>query len=251
MNKAIRLITTVAASASLCVGAFASEQPTREVFSVQGQFASDGSKTITSEKTISSERLQSKTGDQREPITKSRLAISEAINEDFWFYDTSAVIAYDYDGDGYFTRVELSFDADTYYNEASVFAVLYLSRAGGDWVEYSATDVFKLYGSTPDDRYFVDTDLVSGYVPGSYDILVELYDDYDGALVASVGPEQELDLYDIPLESQNYDSPIETVIVVNDHHGGGGSTTPWMLAVLLLVAVARKLNARNRLRVTN
>jgi len=157
-------------------------------------------------------------------------------NEDFWIYSVDVELFLDRDGDGYYTGIDLQFDADTYYDAADVYAVLYLSYEYGPWNEYAETETFAIYGASAGDEYVVETDLVEGYPAGSYDILIELYDTYDDALVATLGPEDSSQLSILPLEDIGRDAPAGTTqIVVNS---GGGGSFGWTLMLGLLVASA-------------
>jgi hypothetical protein len=174
--------------------------------------------------------------------SKSTTTLSQAPNTDFWFYSADVDLYLDRDADGYFYSIDLWFDADTYYDVADVYAVAYLSYEGGPWNEYAATDDFTLYGATSSDDYVIETDLVSGYPTGSYDLLVELFDAYDGTFLASIGPDDTSDLGFLPLEDSEKDVPVVIVrqVVVRD---GGGSTGLLMLMMLAAVAfVMPRLN---------
>ncbi len=82
----------------------------------------------------------------------------------------------------------------------------------------------------------METDLVEGYPAGNYDILIELYDTYDNALVATLGPEDSSQLSILPLEDEGRDAPAGTTqIVVNS---GGGGSFGWLLILGLLGASA-------------
>ncbi len=170
---------------------------------------------------------------------KSTSPSTQSANNDFWFYDADVVLFNDLDRDGYYHGIDLLFDADTYFTIAEVYAVVYLSYEGGPWNEYAATEDFTIFGSSSDDDYVLVTELLEGYPAGSYDILIELYDAYDDAFLAWIGPEDTSELAFLPLEDANRDSAvIPEVIVVN--RGGGGSLG-WMLILGLgLTAVARR-----------
>ena len=166
------------------------------------------------------------------------------MNQDFWIFDASTRLAFDDDGDGFFTRLELDFDADTVFAEAEVYAVIFLSLEGGPWTELTATDNFLNFGASSNDAYFVDADLVSGFPSGSYDVLIELYDTFDNALVAELGPEDSLALFDLPMEDQQVDIlPGGTLIAVRQ--GGGGA---FGLAGLMALALATAAAQRRRRR---
>jgi len=162
-------------------------------------------------------------------------------NTDFWIYLADVELFVDRDGDGYYTGIDLLFDADTYYDVADVYAVVYLSYEYGPWNEYAETETFTIFGASAGDEYVVETDLVEGYPTGSYDILIELYDAYDNALVASLGPEDTSELAILPLEDIGRDAPsVTTQVVVNS---GGGGALGWFM-ILGLVG-ARLLGRRH------
>jgi hypothetical protein len=148
-------------------------------------------------------------------------------NTDFWIHSADVELFLDQDRDGYFTGIDLLFDADTYYDVADVYAVLYLSYEYGPWNEYAETETFTIFGAAAGDEYVVETDLVEGYPTGNYDILIELYDAYDNTFVASLGPEDTSLLAILPLEDIGRDAPAGTTqIVVNP---GGGGSLDWFL----------------------
>jgi len=124
----------------------------------------------------------------------------------------------------------LWFDADTHYAVADVYAVIYLSYEYGPWNEYAETDDFTLFGASSADDYIVETELVSGYPTGHYDVLIELFDAYDNTFLASIGPEDTSELSLLPLEDSTRDalSTGTTQVVVNS---GGGGSIGWLLLV--------------------
>jgi hypothetical protein len=173
-----------------------------------------------------------KTSDRREGAA----AQSTTPNTDFWFYSVDVELFADEDLDGYFYGIDILFDADTIYEEAEVYAVLYLSREGGPWYEYAATDPFPLRGATGDDDFVVVSELLTGYPSGSYDILIELYDTWDDSFVADIGPESSPELVYLPLEDQERDLPPEPPVVVDD--GGGAADALSLLIVVLLLGIS-------------
>lgn len=154
---------------------------------------------------------------------------------DFWFYEADVILFSDDDNDGYFYGLDVLFDVDTIYSSADVYAVLYLSHEGGPWNEYAATEDFTIFGSSGSDEYVIVTELMTGYPTGSYDLLIELFDAWDGTFLASYGPADTSELSYLPLEDFNRDAPVQEVIVVSE--GGGGSIDGWMLGMLLLLLI--------------
>ena len=181
--------------------------------------------------------LQSKTGVRRSNSTASG---------DFWFYSADVLLFNDHDADGHFHGVDLLFDADTYYELADVYAVVYLSYEGGPWNEFVVTESFPIFGATSDDEYVLVSELMSGYPTGDYDLLIELFDSYDGAFLASYGPEETSELSFLPLEDSNREAPhFDDPVVIN--HGGGGAISWWMISLMLLLLLGTSLrNDRTR-----
>ena len=156
----------------------------------------------------------------------------------FWIFDTYTTLHDDRDYDNYFSTLSITLDADTVYSEAPVYAVVYL----GDESEYNSvhvSSVFTIYGDDSSDSLTIDIDLVSGFHPYDYDVLIELYDATNDELVAFSDALDDADLSLLSLESNDYDTPQaeQTVVVVEEH---GGSSTAWSLAMLALFAGVRR-----------
>lgn len=161
---------------------------------------------------------------------------SRTPNVEFWIYDASLDLYSDQDHDGYYSAIDLTLDADTVYSEADVYAVLYLSYEQGPWNEYASTADFTIFGASGDDAYFVDTELASGYFTGQYDILIELFDAFDGTFLADFGPENSSQLANLPIEDAGRDTPQSTTTTIIIDEGGGGSFG--LLGLLALFGVA-------------
>ena len=198
---------------------------------------------ISRDEVPAGEDAAAKTG-RRSDRRDGGAAPSATPNTEFWFYTVDVELFADEDLDGYFYGIDVLFDADTIYEDAEVYAVLYLSREGGPWYEYAATDPFPLHGATGDDDFVVVSELLTGYPSGSYDILIELYDTWDDSFVADIGPESSPELTYLPLEDQERDQPTEPPVVVDD---GGGAADPVLLflAGALLAAAAVRRRRRN------
>lgn len=160
--------------------------------------------------------------------------VMESATHDFWIFFTDVILFGDDDRDGFHYGIDLLFDADTIYEAADVYAVLYLSLEGGPWNEYAVTDDFTIFGATSEDEFVVVTELDSGFPRGSYDILIELYDAFDGTFLTSLGPADTSELALLPLEDFQRDDPRDH----HHHHGGGAAGLP-LLALLSLFALSR------------
>jgi hypothetical protein len=175
-------------------------------------------------------------------LSKGRAAAPESstIVGDHWIYAADAALYDDFDADGYYRFISVRVDADTFFSRSFVYAVIYVS-ADGEWFEhFYSTQDFEINGATSDDEYFVEVELVSGYPPGRYDVLVELYDADLGLYMDEFGPAQSPALELLPLEDASFDEPAPPVVVVEEH-GGGGAMSIWMLLALLGLALGARL----------
>ena len=153
-----------------------------------------------------------------EPLDKSKKSTSEkktqraltpqlsAAHHDYSFYDASVTLYDDIDGDGFYSRFQVEFDADTLFDWAEVYAKLYVSQDGGPWELYYTTEVFDIHGQNNDDDYRVMTTLNIDFPSDSYDILVDLYEYGHAGIVATMGPEEDVDLFDLPLEDRTQEN---------------------------------------------
>jgi MYXO-CTERM domain-containing protein len=162
---------------------------------------------------------------------------------DTWVYEATTDVFSDRDGDGYYRFLRVRFDADTIYNYSYVYAEIYLSADGTAWEHLYSTQDFAVWGSDPDDDYEVETELVSGYSTGQYDVLIELYDADTGELVDEFGPNESPDFSLVPLEDSGRDGAI--VAPPDSHSDGGGGAVSWLGLAGLLGALTLR---RRRLR---
>jgi len=234
-----RIFIAIAATFAACLAAAdapADETPRLSVTTQNTKSARDsGLPGKTSENAF--EELQTSgdrhTGKRSNMVSKAGAQRSAAVSNDFWFYSADVVLFNDHDQDGHFHGIDLLFDADTYYADVDVYAVTYLSLDGGPWNEYFATDNFTLFGTSADDEFNIVSELVSGYPTGSYDLLIELFDAYDDAFLASFGPVDTSELAFLPLEDSNRDVPVDTTVVVVED---GGGSLGWLTLLVLLAA---------------
>ena len=153
---------------------------------------------------------------------------------DFWFYDAWITLFSDRDYDGYFSGFSLEFDADTAYYQAPVYAIVYLGK--NDYYEpFHVTSVFTLYGESSDDSVLLESDLVTGYPTGDYDILIELIDAATEQHVATIDAYTDADLSYQSLESADFDQPYTSEVVVEYHAGSWGIFGLLALAGLVVI----------------
>jgi hypothetical protein len=151
----------------------------------------------------------------------------------------------DRDRDGYFHYLRVTFDVDTIFPVSYVYALVWISADGNSWERVYTTADFAVYAASPDDDYEVETDLVSGYSTGLYDVLIELYDAQTDTLLDEYGPNESPEFSLLPLEDSYRDGdappPDGAPVVVDD---GGGGASSWLMLPFLLAALGA--NARRR-----
>jgi len=111
-----------------------------------------------------------------------------------------------------------------------------LSYEGGPWNEYAVSDDFYIEGLAADDNYIIDTDLLTGYPTGFYDVLIEVYAARDGAFLTLSGPNEDLDLSVLALEDSErdrYDANDDNYSIHGSHGGSLG-----LAGILLLLIVS-------------
>ncbi|MEG3766201.1 choice-of-anchor H family protein [Alteromonas sp. 14N.309.X.WAT.G.H12] len=173
---------------------------------------------------------------------KPKVAANSVTTADFWIYDAWTQWQTDRDYDGYYTSVTVTFDADTIYAQSPVYAVLYLGDAEAFYPIHTSSD-FYIYGESSQDEFVIETDLVSGFPPYDYDVLIELYDSQTGELLAFANQNNDADLSYIPLESADYDDNTGggSVVVVTEH---GGTFSGTLLAIMGVIGLWRIIRAK-------
>jgi MYXO-CTERM domain-containing protein len=160
-----------------------------------------------------------------------------------WIYDAKTDLFGDADNDGYYRFLRVQLDADTIHTLAYVYAEIYLSADGDAWELLYSTKDFSIWETDDDDDYEVETELVSGYSTGRYDVLVELYDADTGEFLDDYGPLDSPLFSMVPLEDSGRDGIVvdvpPPVTVIQE---GGGGAISW----LALAGLGGALAARRR-----
>jgi hypothetical protein len=168
---------------------------------------------------------------------------------DSYVFEAFTDLFSDRDRDGYFHHLRVTFDVDTIFPVSYVYAMVWISADGNSWELVYTTADFAVYATSPDDDYEVETDLVSGYSTGLYDVLIELYDAQTDTLLDEYGPNESPEFSLLPLEDSYRDGdappsappPDGGPVIIDD---GGGGASSWLMLPLLLAALVA--NARRR-----
>jgi hypothetical protein len=172
------------------------------------------------------------------------LSSTRSVYGDSYIYDASTTLFDDFDGDGYYHYLRVRLDADTVFTYSYVYAEIYLSADGNAWEHLYTTKDFAVWGADPNDDYEVETELVSGYSTGLYDVLIQLYDADTGTLVDEFGPSESSALSLLPLEDSARDGVIAPA--PDSHSHGGGGAFSWLVLPGLLGALLLKRRAQRR-----
>lgn len=155
----------------------------------------------------------------------------------FEIFDAWIELSGDLDRDGYYHQLRLTFDADVNTAVETVYVKLYLSREGGDWYQFASSDLFEIYYDSVDDTYEVVSELVEGYMPGYYDVMIELHSLYHPGVVASRVLDSFNSGIDIALEDLQHDEALREVFIDEGYstgHSGSLSMAGLVMLGLLL-----------------
>jgi len=194
--------------------------------------------------------------DRREPIVRPRAlqaenyassaarqqyeGVANRYDQLFEIYSADARLLSDLDGDGFHHALRVSFDVDVSVDDATVYAKLYLSREGEPWSQYYTTDLFYIQGDRSDDAYDVETELLSGYYPGYYAVLIEIYSLDHAYMVASKVLDYHTIGRDLALEDLDSDVGYQEYGYV-EYYGAGsfGALLVFFLIIQVVIAARR------------
>lgn len=138
-----------------------------------------------------------------ESATAQRLAHHPAA--DIEIFDAWVDVFGDHDHDGFFQNIQVTLDADTLNDLETVYVKLYLSYEGSPWQQYAISDLYEIHLDSAEDSYRILTELVDGYYPGYYSVLIELHSLNHINPVDSVVLDFDTEGYQIALEDRSYD----------------------------------------------
>lgn len=151
-----------------------------------------------------------------EKNTKQARTARHSHHQDAWIDSVEVSMLTDLNGNGYYSRFSVTFDADTRFQRLDTYAVLSLSNGLQDWT-YFQTETLTLRGTRGDDAYRVTTTLTEAYPTDVYSITIKLYDATTKQLLATA------DRYNYPalnahyLESSELDSQQHSQAYIDYH----------------------------------
>lgn len=239
-----RLAAILLGAAALTAGAaaLADDAKTRATGGFEAERGAQERRASDSLEDFSSSRSDAPRGDSAKAGVSTMLSQQSASCCGFYIYDARTELFDDLDRDGYYTYLRVTFDVDTEFAEADVYADVWLRRADGDYVLLYESNLFTIFGSSASDDYEVEAELVAGFPPDLYDVLIEIYDARDGRLVADYGAFDSSALALLPMEDISFDGDLPPPVV--DSRGGGGAGSVSFAGILLLFLLAVGLRRR-------
>lgn len=132
-----------------------------------------------------------------------------------WIHNADFEYLIDNDGDGFFHRFRVTFDADTSLISDRIYAKLYLDNNQEERLYY-VTEDFNIIGEALSDSYEVTTSLTDGYNSDIYNLRIAIYDAHTHELLDSIGAYDDEDLYGRYLEQVDFDSQQSTVFTIQE-----------------------------------
>jgi hypothetical protein len=163
----------------------------------------------------------------------------------FWFYNVTTDLLDDNDNDGFYHRFALSFDVDSDYASADVYAEIYFFNEDHQWELEHTTDDFNVSGNSTLDTVHLEFDWSAGYPTAYYDFKIVIRDAYSNERLVETYSEFGA-LNAVPLESNDKDNSYNSGGSGNsggattNYESGGGSFLWSGLLMLLSLAFIRR-----------
>ncbi len=180
-------------------------------------------------------------------LSTKHQTVGQRLHHDVSIASVDIQLAGDYDHDGYFSKIDVRFDADSYYDEHWLYAELVLSDGISDY-HYHTSDDFVIYGHASYDQFGVETTLDSGFYPTYYEVTILLYDAFSHELLAVVDTANHYNVQSLALESLDYGSGAPVYHhpnrpTVHSHEYGGSLS--WAFSTLLVICFLLRVNRRS------
>jgi len=168
---------------------------------------------------------------QAKTALRSGGVLIQSVENNVWFDTIDISFESDLNNNGFYHGLYVRFDADTNYTAVPVYAHFALKRPGAPEVIIHTSSVFTLRGTSAEDWFAIESELLHSLPPAYYDLVIRIYDADYNDLLAEISGFDEPALAELPLEDLSYDKP--QVVVVEEEGGSLG----W-LSILALAAVA-------------
>ncbi len=186
-------------------------------------------------------KLPSEVASTAKPKTQLRSsgALIQTVENNVWFDTIDLSFDSDLNKNGFYHSLYVRFDADTNYKSVPVYVHFALKRAGAAEVIIHTSSVFTLYGTSGDDWFAIDSELLHSLPPAYYDLVIRVYDADYNDLLAEISGFSEPALSALPLEDLSYDEP--QVVIVEESSGSAGWLS--LLGLIALLIGRRKFSA--------
>jgi len=151
---------------------------------------------------------------------RSSGALIQSVENNVWFDTIDISFESDINNNGFYHSLYVRFDADTNYTAVPVYAHFALKRTGAPEVIIHTSSVFTLYGTSADDWFAIESELLHSLPPADYDLVIRIYDADYNDLLAEISGFDEPALAELPLEDYSFDKP--QVVIVEEDSGSLG-----------------------------
>ncbi|PIE41444.1 MAG: hypothetical protein CSA49_03390 [Gammaproteobacteria bacterium] len=148
----------------------------------------------------------------------------------------------DFDGDNYFSQINMSVDVDSPYNITDVKIGIDIYDPINGWDTLYLSNEFTVAGVSSNDIQDISIDLENGFPSNQYQLKITVYESFSNALLASETLSQTVQLESLDFEGVFYDGYTEEYYV---SAGYGGSTGIFTLALLAVGLLGRRLYRSN------
>jgi hypothetical protein len=162
-------------------------------------------------------------------------ALIQRIENNVWFDSIDISFDSDINRNGFYHSLYIRFDADTNYSAVPVYAHFALKRPGAPEVIIHTSSIFTLRGTSAEDWFAIESELLHSLPPAYYDLVIRIYDADYNDLLAEISGFDEAALAQLPLEDYSFDKP--AVVIVEEH---SGSLAGFSLMALAIAALVRR-----------
>ena len=145
----------------------------------------------------------------------------------------------DYDGDGYFSRIDLSVDVDAPQTERAIRIGVELYNEYGGWESLYLSREILIRGTTSADTETITLELDSGFPTDSYSLRLTVYESQSRALLSTESIQQSM-----PLESLEYEDSGHSHHRSSSSSGSGGAMGILVFPLTLMAWLVRRRRQR-------
>ena len=178
--------------------------------------------------------------DYLDDSTLANLYLEDAEEDTFYsstpyVYSFTSELSDDFDGDGFFSRIDLTVDVDAPLSQSNVRIGVELYDPSRGWESLYLSPEIRISGSTTADAEQITLELDSGFPEDHYTLRLTVYESLSRAVLSTESISQSM-----PLESLDYEASGDSYHRSSSSHGSGGAMGLILLPAALLAWVKRR-----------